>query len=435
MSWARKLVARVRATWSDLGPRRRRWAVVALAGGLVLVAVLLGLSTGWTISTIGDYADKSSLAVDASGGVHVAYWDPVSPSSSARWVVYASKGLTGWSLTRIYSIPDTDQMVDPTSIAATPDGHAWIAFGYWVGVNNVYSIYAAEMDVATDESGAWVVSTLPGHGVAPSVAVSAAGQAYAAFIGVTAPDSGGNLTVVEHTATGWDPRVLTEVGYGPGPYTQVAVDGSGHVHVAFGNSFSLGYATNATGAWAVTWLNETTSEGLPAWLSGPSMAVDAGGHAHLSVEGEIPGTGVSAVLYLTNAGGPWSTYPLEPLNLAVDTSIAVDGRGAAHVAWYDQENGTLRYATGTEGVWSTQTVGSAVGGQVPLSIGVGPDERVHIAFYGFHGLGYATNQVDASNLGAFLASRALWWVAPALVCGVALFRVIFVRTPRIEPQP
>ncbi len=91
----------------------------------------------------------------------------------------------------------------------------------------------------------------------------------------------------------------------------------------------------------------------------------------------------------------------------------------------------MKHATNARGAWSTEVVGPAIGGGVPLAIGVAPSGQVHLAFYAGNGLGYVTNGVDASNLGAFLVTNATWWSVPVVVCVYSLYRVL----RRAPPQP
>ncbi len=406
--------------------------MVALVSGVLLAALLVVLSTGWTSSRVGGFASDSSMVVDSAGGVHASFVDNRESSPYPRSLVYAQKGILGWSLAPAATL-GPDEYIGSTSMAANSDGRTWIAYTVETFYQGRSSVFDDTVRVATNRDGSWAVIPVAGNGLAPSVAVGPDGRAYVAFIRLRGPQASGNLTLLRESGGAWVETVLGETDFGPDPVTQVAVDASGHLHVMFGTSFSFGYATNRSGTWRMTWFNSSQGGTSWYWAAGQSMVVDSEGNAYFAYESQDPVTGGSAVLYMTNAGGSWTSRVLDWESLAVSTAITLDGRGGVHVAYYDQENGTLKYATNAPGAWSTQVVGAANGGTVPLSIGVDPAGRVHMAYYASGGLGYATNGVDASNFAPFLAASFFWWAVPALVYAGSVYAV-WAPPPRPPPR-
>ncbi len=87
------------------------------------------------------------------------------------------------------------------------------------------------------------------------------------------------------------------------------------------------------------------------------------------------------------------------------TALALDARGALHVAYLDGDAGTLRYATNASGAWVTETIDADATTGLANAIAVDADGAVHVstlACQGFNGnncydgdLRYATNASGA----------------------------------------
>ncbi|MEM7677731.1 MAG: hypothetical protein AAF449_17175 [Myxococcota bacterium] len=67
-------------------------------------------------------------------------------------------------------------------------------------------------------------------------------------------------------------------------------------------------------------------------------------------------------------------------NVGEHTSVAIDATGTVHVAYYDRDEGNLRYAHGTEGSWTTSVVDSGFNVGLYTSIAIGTDGRPRIAY-------------------------------------------------------
>lgn len=62
------------------------------------------------------------------------------------------------------------------------------------------------------------------------------------------------------------------------------------------------------------------------------------------------------------------------------TSVTIDGMGAIHVAYYDREQGRLKYGYGFDGEWTTSVVDEGDNVGLYTSIAVGPDGAPRIAY-------------------------------------------------------
>jgi len=147
-----------------------------------------------------------------------------------------------------------------------------------------------------------------------------------------------------------------------------------------------------------------TSSLVNAWTSvtvdtnsiNNAIAVDSKGAAHIAYTKYVGGTPSHHLLYATNASGSWSFTTIEStLNRPELVEIAVDSNDKVHVCFSGYAAGTYRdlyYATNVSGSWVRENV--ATGGRVEqCDIAVDSNNRAHISYYDQDGydLKYATN--------------------------------------------
>lgn len=75
-------------------------------------------------------------------------------------------------------------------------------------------------------------------------------------------------------------------------------------------------------------------------------------------------------------GGRYAPGP----DVGEHTSIAIDGQGVLHVAYYDREEGRLKYANYAGGQWTTSVVDETDHVGMYTSIAIGPDGNPRIAY-------------------------------------------------------
>jgi hypothetical protein len=117
-----------------------------------------------------------------------------------------------------------------------------------------------------------------------------------------------------------------------------------------------------------------------------SMAVDENGFAHVAYE-----TYDGGVYYASNASGEW-VHSQVSNDTGVGSSIATDGDGIPHIAYFEIGDYQVKYATRRLGQWDITTVDEE--GGVP-SLALGPSDAAHISYQkwsaGDWTLMYATN--------------------------------------------
>jgi hypothetical protein len=267
---------------------------------------------------------NAGIGLDIAGTVHVTYLD----FAGLTHAVYASGGWTA-------EVVDSAAWCD-ASLAIDTGGHLHVAYA-------ASTATSSELRYATNASGSWATSAVDTFGSGGcdlagrrvSIAVDSGGAAHIAYAG---DYPGYGVKYATNQGGSWalstvDPAYVQQLS--------AAADANGKMHVAFADNVGrLRYASNVQGAWVVS---DIESQGSPMY---PSLALDAGGHAHVSYFHASYGE----LRYAKNTTGAWqiilvsdSAMPIP--NSGTDTAIAVDALGKAHIGYFDNRSGGLGYAT------------------------------------------------------------------------------------------
>jgi len=334
-------------------------------------------SGAWVISTIdseGSVGLYTSIAIDSNNKVHISYYASLSydlkyaTDASGAWVTSTidSEGSVGWD----------------TSIAI--DSNNKVHISYHDNTNS-------DLKYATNASGAWVTSTIDSEGSVgwdTSIAIDSNNKVHISYHDNTNYDlkyatnvSGAWVTSTIHGGEAW-------VGYD----TSIAIDSNNKVHISYYDStnYDLKYATDVSGAWVISTIDMGYVDGRT------SIAIDSNNKVHISYCYRIDyGSYFSYSLnYATNASGAWVTSTIGSEEyVGWDNSIAIDSNNNVHISYYDSVNGYLNYATNTSGTWVIFTVGQ---GRY-TSIAIDSNNKVHISYYDT-ALKYATNSVPTPDI-------------------------------------
>ncbi len=191
--------------------------------------------------------------------------------------------------------------------------------------------------------------------------------------------------IADTAASTWTTETVDGSGYASSCiYTSTALDTSGKVHISYYDSGSLKYATNASGSWVITTV-DSSSNGIVGWYT--SIALDTNGKVHISYcyyfYSASTNTYNRYLKYATNASGAWVTTTVDNSGGAGNhTSIAIDSSGKVHISYSDLRVYYLKYATNASGAWvitSVDRCGSPGGGWT--SIALDTNDKVHIGYY------------------------------------------------------
>ncbi len=250
-----------------------------------------------------DSSERASLAVDAAGNVHVAWQDLTEYGGSGtdvdvfykRWDV----STRAWSATEVVSTESTDGSYYPSlAVDATGSVHiAWHDLTAYGGSGSDIDIFYKRRDAVT---GTWsmteVVSTeSPSISGEPSLAVDERGNVHVAWHDWTNHSGSGSDADIFYKCKpaggAWPAatEVVSTESTDNSFYPSLDVDPVGGVHVAWHDYTN--YATSgadadvfyrskpAGGAWASIEVVSTESTGSSYY---PSLATDAAGNVHVA---------------------------------------------------------------------------------------------------------------------------------------------------------
>ena len=221
---------------------------------------------------------------------------------------------------------------------------------------------------------------------------SVAGTAIAAWdngdlvIAWTRPIYGGTtqhvLAISVYDGSSWTTQDLdtaSRTGYRP----SIAIDNLGALHIAYidRDNTNLRYATNASGTWVLTTIDNSSANPVNDWVR-TGIAIDNQGHVHIihPVDGS---SSIKLLNYTTNVSGSFvSTTISDTTNDdGKYASIAIAGNGSLHISVYRDSGGSdLRYYTDESGVWTNETVRTGDNYGKDSVIGLNSKDEVVIAY-------------------------------------------------------
>ena len=199
-------------------------------------------------------------------------------------------------------------------------------------------------------SNGWIRTNVePGPGWYSSMVTDAAGVVHLSFCDTRV----GRLTYLRRDPTGTWSREDIGDGCGVGTLSEIALDPSGDVHVAYDVLIDSQIAVRVAyrsqpGMWAASTVR--TAERL----DGVDLYIDGGGTRHVSFNDSE----VDEVRYARQSPSVgWDQElvhrQLESFLGSSQTALGVDSTGAVHLAYYDERNIDLGYALrDTDGAWS-----------------------------------------------------------------------------------
>jgi hypothetical protein len=296
----------------------------------------------------------SSLAIDAQGTPHIAYYD-----EGKQDLMYAVKTPGGWQ--RI-TVDYNGNVGGRCAIALDALGNPHVS--YLDGNNH-------KVKHAWQSGGVWYSETVPGNapydwdvcedwGNPTSIAVDANGNTHISYH--TAQE---NLEYALKTEQGWVTEPVDNID-NVGAQCSLVLDSKGSPHISYlvGPDINrLKYAHKVEGAWQVEfidgcWPNHCFHY-VPLALDAndnPSIAFYSEGDQNLEYVVKNPGSGWSAEIVDANG------------NVGPHASLAIDNQGNPHLSYWDAGNNVLKCAVKINGVWSIVSADDSPGTGVYTSI-------------------------------------------------------------------
>lgn len=269
---------------------------------------------------------------------------------------------------------------DYTSMALDQMGRGHVAY---------FDVLRDALVYAFQTQTGWRTEAVDGDGAVgwyASLVLDSHGNARIAYYDATR----GVLKYAARTGGAWATQVVDASSEGTGHYCSLALDANDQPSISYYDSqnLSLRYATLVNG----TWLSQTVdgagnaqeteqainrvdrasktpdvSEDVPNVGHYSSLVLDRKGVAHIAYQDITNADLKVAVLQ----DGEWVTETVDARgDVGEHTSLKLDAQGNMHVSYYDLQNGALKYASQKNGQWTTQTVdqGNEVGAYSSLEL-------------------------------------------------------------------
>ena len=343
---------------------------------------------GFTIYTIDNTNNVGMYTSIATGSVHIAYYD-----KDAGKIKYTSNTSGSWSSPIIIgSTTDPGLSTTITSIALDPSGNVHVAYYY----NNLGRlIYTACPSTSNctqaDNWTAAVVDASADVGSDVSMTADLSDGIHISYYDATNKD----LKYAACTSNCTNPAnwktVTVDNNLERGEYTSIAVDSSNHIHISYYDADTdvlngdLRYATCSSDCtnpdhpeyWTTIAVDSSGDVGYNS-----SIAVNAG-RIHISYY-DFDNGNLKYALCSSNCtqSSNWATTTTDvPGDAGEYSSIALDSSSKVHISYYDKTNDKLKYATNASGSWVTNTVDSASGTGEYSAISVDAGDTIHISYY------------------------------------------------------
>jgi hypothetical protein len=232
----------------------------------------------------------------------------------------------------------------------------------------------------------WITKTVDddgdGVGLFCSLALDPNGRPHIAYYDATDVPLHWYLKYAYYDGNKWRVMVADPEKYAGGD-CDLAVDAGGHPHISYCQGFKdpdrrdLKYAYHDGSKWHITRVDESGSAGAHT-----SIALDAQGRPHIAYK-DTPDSVPSKLKYAYFDGSRWRTMAVdEGHGVGYDTSIAVDSKGHIHISYREGSPGALdlKYAYYNGSTWQITRVDAEGNTGRNTSIAVDKADRPHISY-------------------------------------------------------
>ena len=325
--------------------------------------------SSWTPKAIksceGSYCWGTHMVIDENDELHAAY------STNTGLIVYMHYNGSSWTSTQV----STGAKVGPVGIAVDSKNHPHISFtGYHQYCGN-------GLRLASFDGTVWATNVIESggnKGCDSALLIDSNDKTYISYL----DRSQSKLKFTTNKSGSWIPYAPDSGGFStgyPGSDTSLAVDHQGRFHIAHFDSHEdnedLRYSVGVpNGAWTTTVVDSSGDTGR-----NPSIAIDAAGDPHIVYRSW---SGWKLKYATLNPSSPnWQISTIENGGSLGDgtgesNSIVIDDEGTIHVAYTDETNGVLRYATKSTGVTVTNEITVKFGQLGSVTADVLDDETI-----------------------------------------------------------
>lgn len=383
---------------------RRRSALFSLllvaARGVALAA------DGWSVQPVAEGAlaiYETTIGLDPANAVHIAAYPTFPPGASPLYVTNASGGFHPEDIPTVRDLGASRAL-----LAVGPDGTVLVL----TGASDEFGFPLVDRRAG----GTWTSDRWDGPGLT-DMAYAADGVLHGVYA-TDCPGfeedcgCGGDARVdIRHVALQGgsfvEETAVSQCGFSSWQEIKIAIGRDGAVHLAWLDAGSqssapvkVRHAVRTGGVWSTSEVAEVTN--ATAWSHPLDIAADSAGHPHVVYfSDQDPDLFVS---YATNSGGGWETFRFA--GRGAYPSVAVDTQDGVHVVYDDPflNKNELLYARRTAGsdvsAWRRELIDRANADTVS-DLAVDASGRVHVAFYegNTRTLKYATRGASGGGSG------------------------------------
>lgn len=260
------------------------------------------------------------LVVGGDDSDHVVYADTASDQ-----LKYATDVSGRWVVS---AIPGADGAEFP-SIAIDQGDAVHVAFLVFTG----QSPASYQLDYASDASGSWQTTTVESVLAYPSIAVDATGTPHIAYLGTAQPDGSYPVHYRSYGSGGWSDQVAA-TSADPKTLVALAVTPNGQVGLVYKSQTELEYATDASGSWVTAQVDSFEATGPEDGQYGAydvSMDLDTAGNPHLAYQDSN-----GNLKYASLGVDGWVTVYVD--TEGAQNQIRMDTAGQAHITYAGADN-------------------------------------------------------------------------------------------------
>jgi len=279
----------------------------------------------------------------------------------------------------------------------------FVGYGTTVKIDSKDKVHLCHTDISnetvrylTNTSGIWVTTIIDSAderiGSHSSLAIDSNDKIHISYQDVSGSSSNA-LKYATNASGTWSTTILDNTGYAGG-YNAIDVDSLDKIHISYREGSpndGLKYATNASGTWEINTID------INSYVIYTSIAVDSKNNVHITY-GDYSTIQTNpyyslALKYATNASGSWEIVTIDSED-GTNPSIAVDSKDKVHVC-YVSENQALKYATNESGTWNIVTLDTEA---MASSIVIDSKDKVHISYVHGTNVNYITNVTSTWNI-------------------------------------
>ena len=299
-----------------------------------------GWSTAEVDSCAGSYCWDAHMVIDDNDELHVAY------SAQGEKLVYQHYDGQDWN----GGVVSSSARFAPVGIAVDSNNHPHISYsqtGQWCGNG---------LRLASYDGSTWTTQSVDSgsnKGCDSSIVIDENDHVYIAY----QDRDNSKLKFATNKSGSWLSYSPDASSFGnnmhPGYSTSLAMDEQGQFHIAHYDSDNedLRYSTGVpNGQWTNTIVDASGNTG-----KNPSIAVDAAGDLHI-VYASWSGFDLKYATLKPSASSSWQKSNIQTQDMVGDSNAIYIDNGMIYVAYSDDSNDVLKYATKSTGVVVTDEI-------------------------------------------------------------------------------